>query len=176
MDQSLSNTPHLPQAIVEPVGAGRATVVAVDAAATAMPGSVGVIAPAALLARLRAQAGVAAGARSLVVYDVRDSDRGGGHLAGSAHAPADAFLRSADAAAASLSAPPVDTVAFHCTFSQVRGPRCAARFADALARKGVEGVAVVVVEGGFKALAQLQSEWKDCFEDFDPGVHREYWD
>lgn len=141
-----------------------------------MSGSVGRISPAALLPRLRAQAALAPAARSLLVYDVRDVDRGGGHLAQAAAAPADAFLRAADAAAAALAAPPIDTVAFHCTFSQARGPRCAARFADALARRGVAGVAVVVVEGGFKALAKLQPEWSDCFEEFDPDVHREYWD
>jgi hypothetical protein len=110
---------------------------------------------------------------------VRDEDRAGGHLAQSAHVPSDEFLRGAhrfakDAAAAGV----VRTVAFHCTFSQVRGPRCAARFADALARMGgaAADIRVVVVEGGFKACAKLWPKERDLFEDFDQRVHSSYWE
>lgn len=142
-----------------------------------MSASVGSITPSALAALLRAQASLAPALRRLRVYDVRDEDRAGGHLAQSVHIPSEEFLRSAHRVADEVAADGVaDIVAFHCTFSQVRGPRCAARFAGALERKGVQGVRVVVIEGGFKACAQLWPEQKELFEDFNASVHQNYWD
>jgi Cdc25 family phosphatase len=142
-----------------------------------MSASVSYITPSALAALLRAQASLAPALRRVRVYDVRDEDRAGGHLSQSTHVGSEEFLRSAHRVAGEIAAEGVaDTVAFHCTFSQVRGPRCARRFADALERKGVQGIRVLVVEGGFKACARLWPKQRDLFEDFDERVNSWYWD
>lgn len=136
----------------------------------------------ALLKLLRAQVSKPLSARPLLVYDVRDDDYAGGHLAQAVHVASDTFMRNAQRLAADVAAEKagtsaLETIAFHCTFSQVRGPRAAARFREALRMKGVEGVEVVVVEGGFKACAKLYGEdTKDLFQDFNRDVHSSYWD
>lgn len=142
------------------------------------------IVPSVLYKLLRAQQARPVSARPVRVYDVRDDDHAGGHLAQSIHVESGEFLRSCHRLAGEVAADkavaggsPLATVAFHCTFSQVRGPRAAGRFAEALRMKGVEDVEVVVVEGGFKACARLYGEeTKDLFEDFDSRVHSSYWD
>lgn len=139
------------------------------------------IAASELLSKLRGQASLPAAERPVIVYDVRDEDHEGGHLRQSVHVPSGTMMREAHLVAAALPAA-AQVVAFHCTFSQVRGPSCARRIADALARKAAgeggsgEEVEVCVIEGGFKALARLHSGNEDMFEDFDGKIHSNYWD
>lgn len=138
-----------------------------------------------LLTKLRAQASLPAAKRPLLVYDVRDEDHEGGHLKQSIHTGSETMMRDAHRVAASLP-DSARMVAFHCTFSQVRGPSCARRVADALARKYAgmkkageeagEEVEVYVVEGGFKALARLHEGNEGLFEGFDAKMHTSYWD
>lgn len=130
---------------------------------------VGSIAPAVLLERLSAQRGMEVSRRTLAVVDVRDDDFEGGHLEQALHVPAHEFHD--DVAAHVPSLVNKSTVAFHCMFSQVRGPKAARRFAYALeAYASLSDPAptlpeVVIVEGGFYAVSRLQGEYPEEFAD-----------
>jgi len=82
--------------------------------------------------------GAASTSRVLVV-DVRDEDRYGGHIAGSLHVPSSEFFeRTQDIiqhieAASKEGGQPVDKIVFHCMMSQQRGPKCARIMAEAVA-------------------------------------------
>jgi hypothetical protein len=69
---------------------------------------------------------------------------------------------------------------FHCAFSQVRGPKAAARFADAVERLRQSGLLekdagpgpqVLILEDGFLGFAkQMWPTDKDLFADYDEKV------
>eukprot|EP01105_Mastigella_eilhardi_P010076 TRINITY_DN2362_c0_g1_i1.p3 TRINITY_DN2362_c0_g1~~TRINITY_DN2362_c0_g1_i1.p3 ORF type:complete len:130 (-),score=31.67 TRINITY_DN2362_c0_g1_i1:57-446(-) len=110
----------------------------------------GCVAPDALARVLLGEADVPAwaareGARVAVV-DVRGNMTR--KIVGARQVAAHEFLRSVDAYVAELSG--VDAVVFHCQHSKVRGPMCAARFAERLREKSPESaVKVLVLTGGF---------------------------
>ncbi|XP_027069757.1 dual specificity phosphatase Cdc25 [Coffea arabica] len=87
---------------------------------------------------------------NIAIVDVRDDERSyDGHIAGSLHFASDTFLDKIpsliDAAKGK------DTLVFHCALSQVRGPRCARRFADYLAEmKEDAGIKnIMILERGY---------------------------
>jgi rhodanese-related sulfurtransferase len=122
----------------------------------------------------------------LVVIDVRDEDFVGGHIAGARNVPAANVKR--DPAALARSLWPASRVVFHCALSQVRGPKAAARFADAVVRLRAggdggllgkdagSGPEVFVLEGGFHEFAkEMWPTHKHLFADFDEKFHAAEW-
>jgi rhodanese-related sulfurtransferase len=130
----------------------------------------------ALATMLRAQQGLPAAERGLVVLDVRDDDYAGGHIAQARHVPAGKFLADDAGGAAQAQARAVvgkETVVVHCALSQVRGPACASRLAAALEELRAPVVPrVLVLEGGFSAFARLMyRKDRTLFADFDERLH-----
>ncbi|CAM8894740.1 unnamed protein product [Rhodiola kirilowii] len=87
---------------------------------------------------------------NITVVDVRDDERScDGHIAGSLHFASDSFMEKLPNLVQSVKGK--DTLVFHCALSQVRGPRCARRFADYLSEvKDETGVKnVMILERGY---------------------------
>jgi len=93
----------------------------------------------------------------VVVVDVRDLDRAGGHIRGSVNIHAEDFIRNAPHHAAQWRD---KKVVFHCMFSQQRGPRCARAFA----RVASQNTRVFVLVGGFRSMASRAADYKDILE------------
>ena len=89
-------------------------------------------------------------AGSTQVIDVRDSDFGGGCVAGAWHEPSEQW--SSEAYVAQLAQRLVHaqrtSVVLHCMYSQQRGPACAARLARVA---GDSGLQISVLSGGWMA-------------------------
>ncbi|KAI3522855.1 hypothetical protein L1887_00907 [Cichorium endivia] len=87
---------------------------------------------------------------NVAIVDVRDDERSyDGHIAGSLHFASDSFQdRIPNLVQAAKGK---DTLVFHCALSQVRGPKCARRFADYIAEGKVDaGIKnIMVLERGF---------------------------
>lgn len=112
---------------------------------------------------------------SILIIDVREGDRIGGHIKGSKHIPAPTF-RSDPVRYLPL-CEGKEKVIFHCMFSQVRGPGCANAFANALHRSssqaGVRRPEVLIMSGGFHAFAQLALDGNlDAVENFDRDLYQ----
>lgn len=109
---------------------------------------------------------------SVVVVDVRDEDRAGGHIKGSVHVPSGKLQREVSNFVGQWKNE--DVVVFHCMMSQVRGPTCASAFSAALGAAVKAGDVqkvpeVLVLEGGFQEFSRSYSESNsDLFEDFKP--------
>lgn len=137
--------------------------------------NVSYIRPSALATLLRMQHDLPVVDRRIAVVDVRDDDHVGGHIAQSLHIPAATFMSNVDSYAREISQSN-DVVVFHCAFSQVRGPKCARMFAQALARNSEQLTSdtgssrnpeVKVLEGGFAEFAKLYDQHSNLFTDFD---------
>nr|XP_043611274.1 dual specificity phosphatase Cdc25 [Erigeron canadensis] len=87
---------------------------------------------------------------NVAIVDVRDDERSyDGHIAGSLHFASDSFQdRIPNLVQAAKGK---DTLVFHCALSQVRGPKCARRFADYLAgaKEDVGIKSIMVLERGY---------------------------
>ncbi|KAL2919235.1 Cdc25 phosphatase Ibp1 [Polyrhizophydium stewartii] len=109
--------------------------------------------------------------RDYLVVDVRGDDYAGGHIPGARNVPSNVLLENPDQQLQELGGVPV--LFFHCALSQVRGPKCANRYAEALARAGRSGTQQVkVLRGGFE---QWQARFRGdpkLVEDWDA----EMWD
>ncbi|KAL3825859.1 hypothetical protein ACJIZ3_021888 [Penstemon smallii] len=87
---------------------------------------------------------------NIVIVDVRDDERSyDGHIAGSLHFASDTFLDKLPTLIESAKGK--DTLVFHCALSQVRGPKCARKFADYLAdvKEDVGVKNIMVLERGY---------------------------
>ncbi|KAG8376611.1 hypothetical protein BUALT_Bualt09G0081500 [Buddleja alternifolia] len=86
---------------------------------------------------------------NIAVVDVRDDERSyDGHIAGSLHFASDTFLDKLPTLIEATKGK--DTLVFHCALSQVRGPKCARRFAEYLTDVKDAGVKnVMVLERGY---------------------------
>ncbi|KAI3472036.1 hypothetical protein Pfo_028724 [Paulownia fortunei] len=85
---------------------------------------------------------------NVAIVDVRDDERSyDGHIAGSLHFASDTFVDKLPSLVKATKGK--DTLVFHCALSQVRGPKCARRFADYLTDVNDVGVKnVMVLERG----------------------------
>lgn len=116
----------------------------------------------------------------VVVVDVRDDDRAGGHIKGSTHVPAYDFKRAVPHFLSLWAAK--DAVVFHCMMSQMRGPSCARAFANAAEEaaktSNVDKMPqVMILEGGFREFARsFSEESKDLFEDYQPELYDAVWE
>ncbi|EEF45101.1 dual specificity phosphatase Cdc25 [Ricinus communis] len=87
---------------------------------------------------------------NIAIIDVRDDERSNdGHIAGSLHYASDTFSDRISDLIQQVKGK--DTLVFHCALSQVRGPRCARRFANYLEEmKEDAGIKdIMVLERGF---------------------------
>ncbi|KAI3706716.1 hypothetical protein L6452_24642 [Arctium lappa] len=87
---------------------------------------------------------------NIAIVDVRDDERSyDGHIVGSLHFASDTFQdRIPNLVQAAKGK---DTLVFHCALSQVRGPKCARRFADYLveAKENAGIKNIMVLERGY---------------------------
>lgn len=108
------------------------------------------------------------GRENVIVVDARDEDRAGGHIKGSVHTGSAEMMGNTRHYAQLWAT--ADKVVFHCMMSQVRGPKCARLFTDALAHvvpKGETKPAVFVLEGGFQQFARGRAQFMDLIEGWD---------
>ncbi|KAL8508742.1 hypothetical protein ACS0TY_016095 [Phlomoides rotata] len=79
----------------------------------------------------------------------RDDERSyDGHIAGSLHFSSDTFVDKLPKLVEATNGK--DTLVFHCALSQVRGPKCAQRFAEYVGDAKVMGVKnIMVLERGY---------------------------
>ncbi|KAM7526168.1 hypothetical protein LguiA_016070 [Lonicera macranthoides] len=87
---------------------------------------------------------------NIAIVDVRDDERTyDGHIAGSLHFASDTFNDKLPTLLESVK--DKDTLVFHCALSQVRGPKCARKFADYLAeaKEDVGIKNIMVLERGY---------------------------
>ncbi|KAH7031791.1 Rhodanese-like domain-containing protein, partial [Linnemannia elongata] len=111
--------------------------------------------------------------KDYLVIDVRDSDYIGGHIRGSVNIPAHEIPEKLPTLIEEYK--DVPQLIFHCALSQVRGPKAANRWAEALAaqRAAVEAAnkgsltqQVNILRGGF-------GEWQKQYKD-DKNLVEEY--
>ncbi|KAF8073881.1 Rhodanese-like domain-containing protein [Lyophyllum atratum] len=114
--------------------------------------------------------------KDFVVIDVRDDDYAGGNIKGSLNMPSNAFFGSVDSLVKDTKDVPL--VIFHCTLSQMRGPK-AARIYEETRRNVLRGSdvphEVVILRDGF---SQFQVKFKDdpaLVENWDKGVWASDW-
>ncbi|KAK4432476.1 Dual specificity phosphatase Cdc25 [Sesamum alatum] len=86
---------------------------------------------------------------NIAIVDVRDDERSyDGHIAGSLHFASGTFLDKLPSLVEATK--DKDTLVFHCALSQVRGPKCARRFAEYLADAKDMGMKnIMVLERGY---------------------------
>ncbi|KAL3623352.1 cell division cycle-related protein [Castilleja foliolosa] len=86
---------------------------------------------------------------NIAIVDVRGDERGyDGHIAGSLHFASDTFTDKLPNLVESTK--DKDTLVFHCALSQVRGPKCARKFAEYLGDAKDVGVKnIMVLERGY---------------------------
>ncbi len=108
------------------------------------------------------------GANDLIVVDVRDLDRAGGHIRGSINIYADEFVTNARRYAREWTTNPPKRVVFHCMYSQQRGPMCAHALADAVKDLKItqHPPTPYILTGGFRTLAR-QSQFRDLLEGYE---------
>lgn len=105
------------------------------------------------------------GASDVIVVDVRDTDRAGGHIKGSINIHAHIFQEDPKKWATEW--PAGSRVVFHCMFSQIRGPSCAALLAQANEELNLENPTVpYILVGGYRSFVS-QGQFRDLVE----GLH-----
>ncbi|KAK5808828.1 Rhodanese-like domain-containing protein, partial [Linnemannia elongata] len=103
--------------------------------------------------------------KDYLVIDVRDSDYIGGHIRGSVNIPAHEIPEKLPTLIEEYK--DVPQLIFHCALSQVRGPKAANRWAEALAaRDDADAADVNILRGGF-------GEWQKQYKD-DKNLVEEY--
>jgi rhodanese-related sulfurtransferase len=94
---------------------------------------------------------------NLAVIDVRRNDHAGGHVRGSTQCPAQSFYDDLPTFLERYRN--TEKVAFYCSSSAGRGPRCAGWYQDYLNERGTTTSTAYVLQGGIKAwLAKYESE------------------
>jgi len=115
------------------------------------------------------------GKRDFVVVDVRDDDYIGGNIKGSLNYPSREFLMNVDGLVRDTKQVPL--IIFHCSLSQVRGPKAARIYSET--RKNVLDKdiqhEVAILRDGF---SQFQVKYKDdptLVENWDKDVWASDW-
>eukprot|EP00899_Mesostigma_viride_P019962 jgi/Mesvir1/27968/Mv20173-RA.1 len=103
------------------------------------------------------------GANDCLFVDCRDEERAySGHIPGSRHFPSKTFEDSIPTLLQVVKDARPGHVIFFCSYSQVRGPKCAQKFAEAVAKHAhdLEGIQPVVLEDGF--LGWMEKKYAAC--------------
>lgn len=90
------------------------------------------------------------------IVDVRDYDYEGGRIIGSWHYPAETFRGKVSEIIERCHKDNCKEVVFHCSFSQQRGPSCAAYFEGHLDSNA--DLSVYVLKGGFRSWSRLYGD------------------
>lgn len=108
------------------------------------------------------------GATDVLVVDVRDLDRAGGHIRGSVNIYASDFVRNAQTYARQWTSDPPKKVVFHCMYSQQRAPTSAQALADAVQNLKItmNPPTPYVLTGGFRTFAN-NVQFKDLLEGYN---------
>ncbi|CAL1712419.1 unnamed protein product [Somion occarium] len=112
------------------------------------------------------------------IVDVRDDDWRGGNIKGAHNAPSYDFLSKVDALVERTKNVPL--VVFHCTLSQVRGPKAARIYAQTrhiLHTSAGEGSVheVCILRGGFQDFQAKFKDDPDLVENWDQEVWASEW-
>ncbi|KAG0054151.1 hypothetical protein BGZ83_011847 [Gryganskiella cystojenkinii] len=119
--------------------------------------------------------------RDYLVVDVRDSDYIGGHIPGGINIPSSELRDRLPTLIEEHK--DVPQLFFHCALSQVRGPKAARRWSEALAAKTEEaGLAqnpavhqqVNILRGGFGDWQRLYKNDKNLVVDYIAEYHEDY--
>lgn len=110
-----------------------------------------------------------------VVVDVRDDDYVGGNIRGSINIPSREFLMNVNGLVKKTKEVPL--IIFHCTLSQVRGPKAARIYSETRRNIQNDGLPqeVVILRNGF---SQFQLKYKDdptLVENWDSDVWASEW-
>lgn len=114
---------------------------------------------------------------SLLIVDVRDGDFPTGNIPGCLNYPSAQFLLDCDLQPSNITAKlgGFQTLVFHCALSQVRGPKCATRYATRIQENGSidnKNQRVLVLRGGFCAWQHLYKTDTRLVENHN----QDYWD
>jgi rhodanese-related sulfurtransferase len=110
--------------------------------------------------------------KDFVIVDVRDEDFKYGNIKSAVNIPAHELLANPDAAVEQVLKAEPQTIIFHCALSQVRGPKSARAFAEAMKSiPGEKKPEVVVLRGGFN---EFQKQYRDS--DFLVNLDADAWD
>ncbi|KAF9354872.1 hypothetical protein BGX26_007257 [Mortierella sp. AD094] len=113
--------------------------------------------------------------KDYLVIDVRDEDRVGGHIPGSVNIPSKELLDRLPTLVEEYQQVP--ELFFHCALSQVRGPKAARRWSDALTERveetnqGTTSQNVSILRGGFGDWQRKYKDDKNLVEAYEV----EYW-
>ncbi|KAJ2001501.1 Cdc25 phosphatase Ibp1 [Coemansia thaxteri] len=116
-----------------------------------------------------------------IVIDVRDADFAGGHIPGATNVPAHKLPEVIESLVDKCQAVPL--VVFHCALSQVRGPKSARRYSDAVKHRLVSAAEgdplfdqeIKVLRGGFDSWCLRFSEDEpDLVEGYDAKTRAEH--
>jgi len=105
-----------------------------------------------------------------LVVDVRDDDFVGGNIKGAKNVPSENFTKGLSELVKETR--DIPKVVFHCTYSQIRGPKAARGYEEALGDSQKE---IVVLRDGF---AHFQAKYKNdskLVENWDNAVWEEAW-
>ncbi|KAF9578192.1 hypothetical protein BGW38_006143 [Lunasporangiospora selenospora] len=118
--------------------------------------------------------------KDYLVVDVRDSDYIGGHIPGGINIPAGTLPDQLPQLIVQYGNVP--ELYFHCALSQVRGPKAARRWSEALAAQEEEAVAAAqeaekspvvqkinILRGGFGEWQKKYKSNRNLVEDYDEG-------
>ncbi|KAH6562525.1 hypothetical protein BASA50_001832 [Batrachochytrium salamandrivorans] len=112
--------------------------------------------------------------RDFLVIDVRSDDYHGGHIPGAVNIPSHQFLHNVAAQVSQFKDTPV--LYFHCALSQVRGPKCAARYAAELVSLGKsETQSIKILRGGFGGWQEMYRDDPELVEDYIKKVWEAGW-
>ncbi|KAF9113874.1 hypothetical protein BGX27_000630 [Mortierella sp. AM989] len=108
--------------------------------------------------------------KDYLVIDVRDDDRVGGHIPGSVNIPSKELPDRLPTLIGEYQHVP--ELFFHCALSQVRGPKAARRWSDALlASQGAYPQKINILRGGFGDWQRKYKDDKILVEAYE----EEYW-
>jgi len=112
--------------------------------------------------------------KDYIVVDVRDDDYAGGNILKGQNWPSQSFSWRVHELIEKTKV--VNAVVFHCAMSQIRGPKAARIYEEALQRsEAVNKPEVYVLQGGF---SQFQAKFKDdpaLVENWDKEVWEAEW-
>ncbi|GJJ78858.1 hypothetical protein EMPS_11217 [Entomortierella parvispora] len=115
--------------------------------------------------------------KDYLVIDVRDVDYAGGHIPGGVNIPSSELVDHLPTLIEKHK--DVPQLFFHCAMSQIRGPKAARRWSEALANREVETQTrstqqVHILRGGFGHWQRLYKDDKNLVIDYQPEYHEDY--
>ncbi|VVT58586.1 uncharacterized protein SAPINGB_P006283 [Magnusiomyces paraingens] len=110
----------------------------------------------------------------VVVIDVRDEDRYGGHIRNSVNVPSSTFISAIPNLADQLQQTQARRIVFHCQLSQVRGPSCAgAYFRHIYGTPLQQEQEIYILQGGFSEWARQYGRENSVTENYKPQLYEQ---